>query len=41
MKRHKLAALLVTTYIGFNAAAHASAPQPVLESMKNLGAAIE
>lgn len=29
MKRHKLAALLVTTYIGFNAAAHASAPQPV------------
>ncbi|KJM84844.1 hypothetical protein SS21_21705, partial [Enterobacter roggenkampii] len=29
MKRHKLAALLVTTYIGFIATAHASDPQPV------------
>lgn len=29
MKRHKLAALLVTTYIGFISVAHASAPQPV------------
>lgn len=29
MKRHKLAALLVTTYIGFITTAHASAPQPV------------
>ncbi|HAV1629658.1 TPA: DsbA family protein [Enterobacter hormaechei subsp. steigerwaltii] len=29
MKRHKLAVLLVTTYIGFVSMAHASAPQPV------------
>lgn len=29
MKVHKLAALIVTTYIGFIATAHASAPQPV------------
>ena len=29
MKVHKLAALIVTTYIGFIATAHASAPQLV------------
>jgi hypothetical protein len=29
MKVHKLAALIVTTYIGFIATAHASAPQPI------------
>ena len=29
MKVHKLAALIVTTYIGFISTAHASAPQPV------------
>lgn len=29
MKRHKIMALLVTTYIGFISMAHASAPQPV------------
>ena len=29
MKVHKLAALIVTTYIGFVSMAHASAPQPL------------
>ena len=29
MKANKLAALIVTTYIGFISTAHASAPQPV------------
>jgi hypothetical protein len=29
MKANKLAALVVTTYIGFGFTAHASAPQPV------------
>jgi hypothetical protein len=29
MKANKLAALIVTTYIGFIATAHASAPQPI------------